>query len=1043
VSTQLIAALVILTMILGGFVMMAGPDEVQTASVPEVEPTVDVPTETPQTQAPETNPEPIIDAPRSFQGPQKVPMTRSPMTRGSMELSGTGGWALYYVTGSTEGVSSLYDGGESAFKADHGIDGGDDYVGYFNDVYNISVDDGQGNMTNETHDEDHEAIAYAVFDLSGLAADLSQIIIDSAMLNLSVTTADSEGSAGVVEWMTGISAAPSGADLTTSGTSLSGSWAELGSGGDGSIPFPGTVAETPGDSFGSGGKIVVRIRTATATAPPDHFGAIDPASYSLQVSFHSANQAPSIDSLSVSGSGESFTAAWSITDPDIAGGDTITVTSLVATHQEDNQKTVDLTSEVTDPVGNTSLNIDASGWSSGSWGLTMAIQDGQGEAATYDTPATFEVNHPASVTSFTVTNEDGSPYTPGRDDPVNITWEVSDGSKDFDENDTISVSLSYILDDDPTEKSLQSNIAEGNTYTWNLSQPILKSGNYTITYTVKDGVNDPVSGNVSTLVSLNRAPTKAKITDVTPTDVDPSDPENSVVTIKFEVEDPEGDEITVTLWWEIKVEDEWIKQGDYEPTRAKDNFFSEKKAWNEENSEATLDLSEVSDLSEMDNVEIRFGISATDGTHTTGTESTSNKEITLDIPGVLTEFVHQAGEPDYTTNTKVYNFTVTYTDATAPEGGAPKLVIDGEEMPMTLITEEKASEMNMSDLDPTMYDGNFTNGEVYYYSAQFGGPDGYDNHTVWLMSDGKVWEDPAFNVSITVDPVKEPEAPPTDDDDDTDDDTPTATFDPLDLTEYDKRYEDDSTDTDKDGIPDWWEEEYGLDPEDPSDGGEGSYNKIAYDAAETANELLDEVEEEEDNAMLFWIIIIIVIVVVVVLVLVLVMKKKKQEEMPEGDLSAEGDMAPPQEGEYYGEQGELGADAWDGDQMPPQDQQYGPDGQPMYPEQQQQFPEQMGPDGQPMYPEQQQQFPEQQQQFPEQQPPQQQQFPEQQQQFPQQQPMAEGAPMAGQQNLPPQNQGPEQMQMACHNCGEVMNILVTERPMTVTCPACGTLGEIS
>jgi len=91
----------------------------------------------------------------------------------------------------------------------------------------------------------------------------------------------------------------------------------------------------------------------------------------------------------------------------------------------------------------------------------------------------------------------------------------------------------------------------------------------------------------------------------------------------------------------------------------------------------------------------------------------------------------------------------------------------------------------------------------------------------------------------------------------------------------------DTTDSDGDGVYDWWEEEHGLDPTDPYD--------IDADKMADFEEEREKAEGSEGDGDEFpWWIIILIIVIIVIVVLLLVMMRKKKDEEPEGPPMEEG-----------------------------------------------------------------------------------------------------------------------------------------------------------
>jgi hypothetical protein len=107
------------------------------------------------------------------------------------------------------------------------------------------------------------------------------------------------------------------------------------------------------------------------------------------------------------------------------------------------------------------------------------------------------------------------------------------------------------------------------------------------------------------------------------------------------------------------------------------------------------------------------------------------------------------------------------------------------------------------------------------------------------------------------------------------------------------------TDDDNDGMADWWEEQYGFDPKDPSDAdldddGDDYSNLEEYQEGTDPTNKDDFPGEDEfiSEDLFMYLIIIIIIVVVVVIVAVVMVKRKKPEEEPEVEKPEE---APPTE----------------------------------------------------------------------------------------------------------------------------------------------------
>ncbi len=121
---------------------------------------------------------------------------------------------------------------------------------------------------------------------------------------------------------------------------------------------------------------------------------------------------------------------------------------------------------------------------------------------------------------------------------------------------------------------------------------------------------------------------------------------------------------------------------------------------------------------------------------------------------------------------------------------------------------------------------------------------------------------------------------------------------------------DDTTDTDSDGLPDWWEEEQGLDPDNSSDA-----EPAIVDQFDDEKEQYDDWKANQASEGDFpWVIVIIVIICVLVLLaliivaVIMVARPKGKEEPPGEDKKEEEAELPPPPPPAQLTEGEVGPD---------------------------------------------------------------------------------------------------------------------------------------
>jgi hypothetical protein len=103
-----------------------------------------------------------------------------------------------------------------------------------------------------------------------------------------------------------------------------------------------------------------------------------------------------------------------------------------------------------------------------------------------------------------------------------------------------------------------------------------------------------------------------------------------------------------------------------------------------------------------------------------------------------------------------------------------------------------------------------------------------------------------------------------------------------------------NSDSDGDGMPDGWESKYGLDPMTPSaDNDEDGDGKTDFEEYRDGTNPVDkETEDEEDNQWLILLLLLVVVVVVIVVAVLFLKKRKTPEEPAAGTTDLEQVQAP-------------------------------------------------------------------------------------------------------------------------------------------------------
>lgn len=114
-------------------------------------------------------------------------------------------------------------------------------------------------------------------------------------------------------------------------------------------------------------------------------------------------------------------------------------------------------------------------------------------------------------------------------------------------------------------------------------------------------------------------------------------------------------------------------------------------------------------------------------------------------------------------------------------------------------------------------------------------------------------------------------------------------------------YKDDKTDSDKDGLPDWWEDAEGLDPNDPNDASDEMKEKFESEKDKYAP---PGKEPGSNTAMVVLLIVIIAIVLIAIGLVVFLLMKNKSKPVP-GDTTPQEPGDPQQGSETPDEQDPL------------------------------------------------------------------------------------------------------------------------------------------
>lgn len=113
----------------------------------------------------------------------------------------------------------------------------------------------------------------------------------------------------------------------------------------------------------------------------------------------------------------------------------------------------------------------------------------------------------------------------------------------------------------------------------------------------------------------------------------------------------------------------------------------------------------------------------------------------------------------------------------------------------------------------------------------------------------------------------------------------------------------DKTDTDEDGLYDWWEESNGLDPEDPDDADEDAINDFQEELDDYNQWLEPDKKEPSSNSgtmIMLFILILVVVIGVGIIVVVVVVKGKKKSKKPaqtpqNAPVSSQGEQVSPKD----------------------------------------------------------------------------------------------------------------------------------------------------
>jgi len=485
--------------------------------------------------------------------------------------------------------------------------------------------------------------------------------------------------------------------------------------------------------------------------------------------------------------------------------------------------------------------------------------------------------------------------------------------------------LSYMWDfGDGESTQWASSASAKHTYSDSTKSP------YTVTFSVKDGVNNPVSTTLK--VTVKNAPPEVAILaddDHPITDDTINLVEDEEVQLTGAASDNTSDEEGLEYYWDIG-------GGTYE--KSLDNILTVSFASqgiqtvrfkavddNDESAETTLTIDvsneapvaviETGETEVLEDTEVTL-----DGSFSTDTISDLSDGLTyvwsvdgeeVDVGEFITHTFEVPGEREVTltvtdndgeTDTESVTFTV---EDVVPEVSFLQETVyakPGEEVPM----------------EPEVSAGKSDTWNLKYYWDFGDGTDSNDEPPITHAYD----EEGTYTVTLTVtdgegDPViSEFDVVVSEDGDTGDDDTDDTEGEGEGEAEgeegeseaeaesegeegEDEKWED-ATDSDGDGLPDWWEEENGMNPDDASDATEEKKDEFRMEKEKALGTADNESGDDGPNMAL--IAGIIAAVVIVAAVLMLMMMKKKpptpaQVSTPQqpGPLQSQGQMPPSQQ----------------------------------------------------------------------------------------------------------------------------------------------------